>query len=273
VSIGFDDEVRMGRVQLTVEDEEATPEVIDAGDLKVLGELRIRPTMAGTTFVKVDGREFELGRKVYGAEHENAKHSPDAVILQMIVSDPPFGRHYELRHAREVPVGTYERRTAEIAQAAAAKAKAEARAKQPHPVDVADLFDVLDRTPAPMQTSPGPVNAVRALLSRQSSAADVLAVQRAVIGKKQIRGIEAIRAFIEGQGVRLTVVNGRLLATGTAMSLSLHAVIGAFEPLLVGLVTGKPVLCALKHDRPVDAYTLAVPSLPICQAHLEETPR
>jgi hypothetical protein len=193
----------------------------------------------------------------------------------MIIRTPgqSFGRTYEFVHATEVDPGTFASRSKELEQAAAAKAKAEARARQPHPIDVAELFDVLDRTPAPMQTSPGPVNAVRALLSRQSSAADVLAVQRAVTGKKQIRGIESIRAFIEGQGVRLTVVNGRLLATGTAMSLSLHAVIGAFEPLLVGLVTGKPVPCALKHDRAVDAYILAVPSLPICQAHLEETPR
>jgi hypothetical protein len=63
-----------------------------------------------------------------------------------------------------------------------------------------------------------------------------------------------------------------LLASGTTMSLHLHSLIKSFEPLLVGRLTGKAVPCALSHREPVPAWTLAVPSLPVCEAHLEGQP-
>jgi hypothetical protein len=273
---GFpDSEYRERRVELGIDGEQdRAPELVDASEWQVLGEIRPRPTMAGTMFVRIGEREFQVGQRVFGSQAEEPKRSPRSVILKTIVPVPgqKFGRTYELRHAIEVDPGTYIGRLVEVQAAAAAKAEREARGKQPRLIDVAELFDILDRTPTPIAAAAeGPLQSMRSLFSqRRGAVLDVLAVQRAVEGRKQVRGIHAIRAFIESQGVKFSIVDGRLLATGTAMSLGLHAVISAFAPLLSGLVAGDPVPCALKHDRPVPAWSFAVPAVPVCQAHLED---
>jgi hypothetical protein len=114
---------------------------------------------------------------------------------------------------------------------------------------------------------------VTQLASKRQSAADVIRMRKGTMRRVPVRGVAAIEAFLVERGMQVQAIDGKLLVASTQMGIGLLGMLRIFEPLLVGRLTGKPVACAFPHRDPVEAFTLAVPALPVCEAHLRGADR
>jgi hypothetical protein len=246
------------------------PEIIDAKDVTVLGSVH------GRAFIRLpDNREAEVLGPLMPAERGNRPKDGEVWIERVeLKRDPVFGRSAPLVKEVEITravVGIGGRFGALVeAEQAAVKAKAAAQARKaaPHRVDRAETLPALDRQVAQAlalgRTSDDPA---RALMSPQPAKL----VQTA--GREPIRGIQTIRVWIEAQGVALRAVGPHLDVSSRRLDPATREVIETFRPLLHGLLSGQPVVCGLPHRTPEQAWTIAVPDLPICRRHLEEVER
>jgi hypothetical protein len=79
------------------------------------------------------------------------------------------------------------------------------------------------------------------------------------------RSVAGIVAYLERQGVELSLQRGRLLARSRApIRVDLRELIEQTRELLVGHLQGKPVLCSLCSAA---AVTIAFPDAPVCAEH------
>lgn len=257
----------------------AEVEEIDADSLTVLGSVKHR------TFATLpDGREIELeSRDLPPFEEANPVLTGELRAVQVKQSrDPRLGSRGGLvterivRRAWVRPEGTY---AGLVARAEVAAAK-RARAAVPRLVDLASTIAILDRQDRAPVVLPAPTYDIGGAMagadgSVRRVATDTIAGSRSKmippVERGPVRGIEAIRTWLEGRGIGLDVVDGHLLATATRLGPAEAEVITTFESLLVGHLRGEPVPCSLPHKGPiVPAFTYAIPRLPVCERHLRE---
>lgn len=91
--------------------------------------------------------------------------------------------------------------------------------------------------------------------------------------RQAVRGVRGLLELLERKDVRLSVApNGHLLVTGSAgrVPVWLAQAVTDAERLIVGILTGHPVQCELRHgkDRP-EAFDIATVATPVCEAHLK----
>ena len=189
----------------------AEPEHVRYSDLVPLRSYRGRRSFATLP----DGREVEVGAELTPWEAYN-KPTADEVRIDRVVSRPhptsprqrPPIRELQVIRGWIRPTGTFAGLQAAEDAAAARSAERAARASALHRVDVAETLPPLDRTPE---------QAIVLGASPDGPSADVL---RDVMSKAPklittgghppVRGVPAIIAWAEGQGVRLGVSGGFL---------------------------------------------------------------
>lgn len=236
------------------------PERIDARRVKPLG------TIGRRTFAQLpDGREVELRGIVAAYELGNRPRRSELWIetVQRVV-DPVYGKQRGLVEERTLtrafPVdpGTFAALQAAERAKQDAKAQAAHAASTPHYIDAAELLPALARTPEQAVGIGVSDDPLRDVLGKSS--------RMAVIGgRPQVRGIAAIRAWLEARGLELGVAGGYLDVRAPKLDADTLAVLDVFRPLLAAELP-----CALKHKTPELAYTLTAGGrMPICQRHLE----
>jgi hypothetical protein len=175
---------------------------------------------------------------------------------------PPIRELHTIR-ATVVEPGTYDRLVAGDRAAKAAAAERRKRAASAHRVDLAEYLPALQRIP---EQAIGLNSAANDVLAPANKSARLVTTG----GKPAVRGIGAIVDWLRSEGIRLEVLDGRLDVKAKVLGSDVREVLDTFGDLIVGHLSGKPVPCALRHLRSAPAYTLTVPSLPVCRDHLEE---
>lgn len=243
-------------------------ETLRATDLRNLG-VHGRQTYAAAR----DGsREFRVGRALAAFELANAPRRGEVRILRMTRDEAGRPRR-EYLAAYEVPPGTYAGLRAASEARAERKARRETARQVPHLEDIADHLSALDR----VEETARLIGGGRRHAGRLGVVADVLSPRRGqgrlrkTPGRDPVRGVEAVAAWLREQGCALEVAGSRLVVRAKATGPEVRNVLSAYEPLLVGLLSGSPVPCALKHrGTPPPAWSYAVPRLPVCREHLED---
>lgn len=247
------------------------PEEIDAAALVSLGTLRRRSFFS----MPRTGREFEVAGTLTAYELAN-KPRPNEVRVrrESVVRDQVFGkqrgpqRETTYIRAFEVEPGTYAGLVAAAEAAEAAKVAKAERATRLHLVDAADLLPVLDRQAEQTPIIAGGSGAPSSIAKLSARPARLIPRP----SRDAVRGIEQVRAWIESRGVKLEAIGDHLIVRAARIDATTAEVVDTFRPLLVGLIAGEPVPCALDHGKrkAPDAWTLAVGRAPVCREHIEE---
>jgi hypothetical protein len=81
--------------------------------------------------------------------------------------------------------------------------------------------------------------------------------------------VRGVLERISHKGVVLVVIEGHLVASPPSgrWPAGVAEAVTALEPLIVGLLSGKPVPCGFRHEQPTEATTLLFPRMPSCGAH------
>lgn len=240
-------------------------ELIPESDIQRLGAFR------GSTYGQTkDGRELRIGAVLAPWRLGDPPRKGDLRITREVLHDRPGtlvggGRRPPLLEtvyleASVVEPGTFARLEASAKASAERKAAAARKAATPHFIDAAEYLPQLDREPGTIVTL-GLGDQVADLLGRKSPR--LLATP----SRGPVRGLAAIRAWIEGHGVELSTADGHLAVKATKLTPAVSEVLDRFAPLLAADVAGKPLVCALPgHRSPVPAWTLAVRDTPACRA-------
>lgn len=208
----------------------------------------------GQLYARHAGREYVV--------LEGLMDSPDgwseregALLLTVpdVATEPGTGKQLTIgqRYRRALPVesGTYDKLVA------AKRARTPTQARRP--IDALDALPMLAARPPWMLAGVGD----RAVSLKGTGAF--------VEGRGPIRG-RAMLDFLEHRrNVALSVVDGRLLASAPKghADADVCRLLELAGPLLIGYVTGKPLPCGLRHDKPVEADTILLGGIAACQAH------
>jgi hypothetical protein len=232
-----------------------TRQSVDVEKFKRLGKI------ASFEYYTRDGREYAVGRPVNPEEIE-LRPGEQLVTTKIPVKDGPHTWEDIVHHvAYEVPVGTYAEKAA----------RAERRRKpNQHP---ARPWDVLAALPAmhrrePMRIALGgekDPNVARFKTWAKTKPPAVIEVGGHEAAEHTPQGYAE---WLASRGVQLSVTKGgRLLPTSAKpLGLDERALIAQAEELLVGYLTGKPVICSLCD---ATAVSVAFPRVPLCAEHLE----
>ncbi len=226
-------------------------------------------TVAGWRYVTFDGYEYIVDQApMFSTE---APLGPDEIRIATQRERVDFGTtttYTETYRCTRVPDGSY--------AAALAAPRHGFRGPRPHrPIDlIARMPALAGRSDMVLPVSaPMPPGSLENLEAEATIAAMPTRGRMPgfIAGRPAVSTPSAILDHLARQGVTLTLTaGGRLLATtaGGRMTDELLNVVMRCERLLVGLLTGHPVLCELGHGGPApEAVTVVAVDVPACAEH------
>lgn len=250
-------------IRIPTRDPRLTRKAVDETKVKSLG------TLGPDEYVIFENREYRIGVQPVSGIEDFAPRSGEIFLRRQVVElvdRTPMERSV-FRRGSEVERGSYDA----LAAAWARKTERKARSQRPRPVDVLGMLAPLRAQPE--QFLPGR-SADTATSGAMRALADLPASGSYVPPVASPTGPAAILAMLRRRGVELTIIpSGRLLVQSPKGHLTsdLLAVIRESERLLVGELTGHPVLCELDHGKGTtpEAETIVAVGIAACEAHAE----